>query len=109
MAEISEAEYYAAFDPNCPDCQAQTGSGPCCNHDPRNKNGGITVTTGAESTPRTLVVVLTRAIPVSDYSTDTLTRVCRDGETVADLMAWADRYCNMTAPMVRLEITRESL
>lgn len=55
-----------------------------------------------------LIVVLTRAIPVEGYFTDTLTKVCDDSDTIESVMEWAERYCGGSATMIRLEITRES-
>ena len=54
------------------------------------------------------VAVLRRAIPVSDYSTDTSTHVIQDSETVRDVMDWAERLCLGSAIMISVEIVKSS-
>ena len=52
------------------------------------------------------VAVLKRAIPVNDYSTDTSTHVIADGESVRDVMDWAERLCTGAAVLISVEITK---
>ena len=51
------------------------------------------------------VVVLRRAIPVNDYSTDTITHICEEGETVAEVMDWAKQKCEGSCALISVEIT----
>lgn len=55
---------------------------------------------------RCYVAVLKRAIPVSDYSTDTATHIISDGESVRDVMDWAERLCKGSAVMISVEIVK---
>ena len=54
----------------------------------------------------TYVAVLKRAIPVNDYSTDLSTYIIKDGETVKDVMDWAEKICGGSAVFISLEITK---
>lgn len=64
--------------------------------------------TGTPSACHCYVAVLRRAIPVNDYSTDTATHVIKDGETVRDVMDWAERLCMGSAVMISVEIVKSS-
>lgn len=65
------------------------------NHDPQfRKSIQEAYDAGRESmaTKRTdYVAVLRRAIPVNDRSTDTSTHIIQEGETVREVMDWAER------------------
>lgn len=50
------------------------------------------------------VAILTRAIPVSNYSIDTLSLILDDSTTVAEVMKWANGKCGGAAELVRVEI-----
>lgn len=52
------------------------------------------------------VAVLKRAIPVSDYSTDTSTHIIGDDESVRDVMDWAERLCQGSTVMISVEIVK---
>lgn len=54
------------------------------------------------------VAVLRRAIPVSDCSMDTSTHIIREGETVRDVMDWAERLCAGSAVMISVEIVKSN-
>ena len=45
---------------------------------------------------------------MNDYSTDTSTHVIKDGETVRDVMDWAERLCMGAAVMISVEIVKSS-
>jgi len=51
------------------------------------------------------VVVLKRAIPVSDYSTDTLTAVFNHKTPIGEVMKWADHACRGSCNLISVEIT----
>ena len=56
---------------------------------------------------RQTVAVLTRAIPVEGYLTDTCVKVLKPETTVADIQQWADNLCAGNAHEIRLEIVLE--
>ena len=62
--------------------------------------------TSAPAADDCYVAVLKRAIPVNDYSTDTSTHVIKDGETVNDVMEWAERRCTAADVMISVEIPK---
>ena len=55
-----------------------------------------------------LCCVLIRGIPVDNPMTDTVTHLCKPGETVEDLWKWAERAASGSAWIVRVEITKAS-
>jgi hypothetical protein len=57
---------------------------------------------------KTYIAVLKRAIPVNDYSVDTLTHICTEHETVESVMEWAEKSCAGSAAFISLEITEAS-
>lgn len=53
-----------------------------------------------------LCCVLTRGIPVDGVMSDTVTHICSEGETVADLWKWAEKQVEGSAWIIRLEVTK---
>lgn len=53
-----------------------------------------------------LCCVLTRGIPVDGPMTDTVTHVCKPGETIEDIWRWADEKTKGSAWIVKVEITQ---
>ena len=51
-----------------------------------------------------LVVVVKRAIPVSDCSTDTVTGIFNENETLANVMAWAEKECSGSTALISIEL-----
>lgn len=68
----------------------------------RNEKSG---TEGANLT-ELLCCVLTRGIPIDGPMTDTVTHICKAGETVADLWEWAEEQAKGSSWIVRVEITK---
>ncbi len=54
----------------------------------------------------TICCVLTRGIPVPDITTDTLTHICKEGETVQDVWSWAKELTKGSAWIIKLEMTK---
>jgi hypothetical protein len=53
-----------------------------------------------------LVVVVKRAIPVSDCSTDTVTGIFNENETLANVMAWVEKECSGSTVLISIELTK---
>lgn len=53
-----------------------------------------------------LCCVLTRGIPIDGPMVDTVTHICAEGETVADLWKWVEEQTKGSAWIVKVEITK---
>jgi len=53
------------------------------------------------------VAVLTRAIPVEGYCTDTLVKVLNSNDTLETIYKWADKECSGQCGLVKLELCRD--
>lgn len=52
------------------------------------------------------VVVVKRAVPVNDYSTDTVTGIWNDKAPIGEIMKWVDKMDQGGATVISVEITK---
>lgn len=56
-----------------------------------------------------LVIVLKRAIPVSDYSTDTVTGIFHETATLKEVTDWIRVQCSGATVLISAEITEPTM